>query len=154
MPFIQNCAESDITSGHHLDPGGNALLISIVDPDCDHPTAKSKFKERHNFKFLDIEKNDYAFDENMRCSQSQANELVQLLQRAFLNDMNVIVHCFAGICRSGAVCELGVIMGFTDVGRFRSPNLLVKHQMMNALGMLYNENENPNIDDWRTFRNE
>ena len=67
--------------------------------------------------------------------------------------MNVVVHCYAGICRSGAVCEVGVMMGFNDTERFRSPNLLVKHRMMKALGWTYDENEKPNIDDWRTFTN-
>jgi hypothetical protein len=66
--------------------------------------------------------------------------------------MNVVVHCFAGICRSGAVCEGGVMMGFNDTERYRSPNLLVKHRMMKVLGWTYNENEKPNIDDWRNFK--
>jgi len=76
------------------------------------------------------------------------------LQHAKDNRMNVVVHCFAGICRSGAVCEVGVMMGFEDTGRFRSPNLLVKHRMMRALGWTYDEDEKPNVDDWRTFRND
>jgi predicted protein tyrosine phosphatase len=55
--------------------------------------------------------------------------------------MDVIVHCFAGICRSGAVCELGVMMGFQDTERFRQPNLLVKNRMMKALGWTYDGEE-------------
>jgi hypothetical protein len=101
---------------------------------------------------LDVEKNDHVLEESMKCSQEQADELVRLLQHALENKMNVVVHCFAGICRSGAVCELGVMMGFEDTGRFRSPNLLVKHRMMKALGWTYSEDEKPNVDDWRTFR--
>ena len=128
------------------------MLISIVDPASWRPTAKHEFKERHDFEFLDIEKNDFALDEAMRCSQEQANELVRLLQYALANRMNVVVHCFAGICRSGAVCEVGVMMGFEDTDRFRSPNLLVKHRMMQALGWTYDADEKPKIDDWRTFK--
>jgi Tat protein secretion system quality control protein TatD with DNase activity len=90
----------------------------------------------------------------MKCSQAQADELVRLLRHALDNQMNVVVHCFAGICRSGAVCEVGVMMGFQDTGRFRSPNLLVKHQMMKALGWTYDENEKPDLEDWRKFRND
>jgi predicted protein tyrosine phosphatase len=85
--------------------------------------------------FLDIEEKEFALDEAMRCSQEQANELVRLLQHALDNRMNVVVHCYAGICRSGAVCEVGVMMGFEDTGRFRSPNLLVKHRMMKVIGL-------------------
>ena len=57
--------------------------------------------------------------------------------------MNVLVHCHAGICRSGAVVEVGEIMGFTPTDRFRAPNLLVKHRMMKALGLTYDSEEKP-----------
>ena len=68
--------------------------------------------------------------------------------------MNVVVHCVAGVCRSGAVCEIGVMMGFRDTEVFRSPNLLVKHKMMKVLGWLYDEQEPhtingaPVAEDW------
>ena len=45
-------------------------------------------------------------------------------------------------------------MGFDDTERFRSPNLLVKHRMMKALGWTYNEEEKHTIngvplpEDW------
>jgi hypothetical protein len=55
--------------------------------------------------------------------------------------MDVVVHCHAGVCRSGAVCEVGVMMGFQDTYVFRAPNLLVKHGMMRTLGMLYSDDE-------------
>jgi hypothetical protein len=64
-----------------------------------------------------------------------------LLQHALANRMNIVVHCVAGVCRSGAVCELGVMLGFTDCEGFRSPNLLVKHRKMRALGWTYDDNE-------------
>ena len=44
-------------------------------------------------------------------------------------------------------------MNKTQVYLF-APNLLVKHRMMSALGRTYDENEKPNIDDWRTFKND
>ena len=141
MPWIQNVALSDIRKGHHFDAGINSMLIQIVDPPGDFPTPFHQFKEVHQFQFLDIEEKDFALDEAMRCSQTQANELVRLLQHALENRMNVVVHCHAGVCRSGAVCEVGVMLGFADTEVFRSPNLLVKHKMMKALGLTYDENE-------------
>jgi len=90
---------------------------------------------------LDIEEKDECLDESMRCSQEKANELVRLLQHALEHRMNVIVHCHAGVCRSGAVCEVGVMLGFDDTEVFRSPNLLVKHRMMKHLGWTYDPNE-------------
>ena len=151
-PWIQNVALSDIPKGHHIDAGINSMLIQICDPPGDFPTPKHQFKEVHQFQFLDVEEKDEVLEEAMKCSQAQADELVRLLQHAFENRMNVVVHCYAGVCRSGAVCEVGVMMGFNDTERFRSPNLLVKHRMMKVLGWTYDENEQPNIDDWRTFR--
>jgi predicted protein tyrosine phosphatase len=130
------------------------MLISIVDPAGWRPEAKHNFKERHNFEFLDVEEKDEVLEETMKCSHEDAARLVALLQHALDNRMNVVVHCYAGVCRSGAVCEVGVMMGFNDTEGFRSPNLLVKHRMMKALGWTYDENEKPNIDNWRTFRNE
>jgi len=141
MPWIQNVGISDIKRGLHFDPGVNAMLIQIVDPPGDFPTPLYKFKETHQFQFLDVEERDQVDDEEMRCSQEQANELVRLLEHALANHMNVIVHCHAGVCRSGAVCEVGVMLGFNDTEVFRSPNLLVKHRMMRKLGWTYDENE-------------
>ena len=152
MPWIENVAAADIPTGFHHAAGSNAMLISIADPGGWRPEARHEFKERHNFEFLDIEKDDFVLDEAMRCSEAQAAELVGLLQHALANRMNVVVHCTAGVCRSGAVTEVGVMLGFDDTERFRSPNLLVKHRMMKALGWTYDENEKPNTDDWRTFR--
>lgn len=146
MPWIQNVAMSDIKNGFHIDPGINAMLIQIVDPPGDFPTPKYQFRETHQFQFLDVEEKDEVLDEAMRCSQEQANELVRLLQHAMEQRMNVIVHCHAGVCRSGAVCEVGVMLGFDDTEAFRAPNLLVKHRMMKALGWTYDENEEPTIN--------
>lgn len=141
MPWIQNISLGDVRKGFHFDPGVNSMLIQICDPPGDFPIPKFQFKEVHQFQFLDVEKNDFVLDEAMRCSQEQANELVRLLQHALANRMNVIVHCHAGVCRSGAVCEVGVMLGFDDTEVFRSPNLLVKHRMMKALDWTYDENE-------------
>lgn len=137
MPWIQNISRESAKNGFHFEPGVNAMLIQIVDPPGDFPIPKYKFKEVHQFQFLDVEEDDDVDDEEVRCSQEQAAELVRLLQHAFENHMNVVVHCVAGICRSGAVCEVGVMLGFDDTEVFRSPNLLVKHRMMKALGWTY-----------------
>lgn len=146
MPWIQNVAMSDIKKGFHINPSENAMLIQICDPPGDFPVPKYTFKEVHQFQFLDVEKDDFVLEEAMRCSQEQADELVRLLQHALANRMNVIVHCHAGVCRSGAVCEVGVMLGFDDTEVFRAPNLLVKHRMMKALGWTYDENEQPTIN--------
>ena len=142
--WIENVAWDDVKNGWHSDMGPNAMLIQIMDPPGNFPTPKHTFKEIHQFDFLDIEDRDVKMDPNMAdfaISDEQAAEIAHLLQHALDNHMNVLVHCFAGICRSGAVCEVGVMMGFLDTEAFRSPNLLVKHKMMKVLGWTYDENE-------------
>jgi rhodanese-related sulfurtransferase len=143
MPWIENIARDDVNKGFHHNAGQNSMLIQISDPASGFPTPKNQFKEIHQFEFLDVEEKDEVLDEAMKCSQEQANELVRLLKHALETRMNVVVHCYAGICRSGAVADVGVAMGFSDCERFRAPNLLVKHRMMKALGWTYDSDEKP-----------
>ena len=137
MPWIQNVSLSDIKKGFHIDPGPNNTLIQIVDCGMEFPEPKYKFNSVHQFEFMDLEENDKCIEPEMKITDHQATSLVILLKQALLNRSNVIIHCVAGVCRSGAVCEVGVIMGFDDTESFRSPNLLVKHKMMKYLGMSY-----------------
>ncbi len=140
MPWIENVSLGDIPKAKHHNAGENSMLIQIVDPDMTFPAPMHQFKETHQFKFLDLEGPD-AYGHEFKVTDEQAESLVQLLQHALANRMNVVVHCVAGVCRSGAVCEVGVMMGFDDCEAFRSPNLLVKHKMMKHLGWTYNEQE-------------
>lgn len=139
-PWIANFSLKDVASGFNFDPGINSMLIQIVDPCMEFPTPKHQFKDVHQFEFLDLEEKDGWGDE-FKITDSQAGALVNLLQYALDNEMNVVVHCVAGVCRSGAVCEVGVMMGFRDRNQFRSPNLMVKHKMMKYLGWTYDTNE-------------
>lgn len=136
--FIENVAASDVTTGFHYDAGPNAMLISITDPAGWKPTPKQKFKEVHEFEFLDAEDED-GFPDECKIQDEQAEQIIALLKHALENHMNVVVHCFAGICRSGAVVEVASIMGFTPTDRYRQPNLRVKHKLMKVLGLTYDE---------------
>ena len=134
--WIENVSMSDIHVGHHSDLGDNVMLIRIQDPATEFKPTKYPFKEVYCFEFLDAEDED-RFPDECKISDSQANELVMLLSHAMENSMNVLVHCHAGICRSGAVTEVGTMMGFTATDRFRQPNLRVKTKMMRVLGLTY-----------------
>ena len=149
--WIQNVALADIPKKHHVAVGENSMLIQIVDPAMEFPKPAHQFKEVHQFEFLDLEVND-PWGEEFKVTDAQAAELVRLLQHALDNRMDVIVHCVAGVCRSGAVCEVGVMMGFDDTEAYRSPNLLVKHKMMKHLGWTYDADEKPNFDDWQNYK--
>jgi predicted protein tyrosine phosphatase len=129
-----------------MDPGPNAMLIQIMDPAEEFPVPLPiyKFKETHQFEFLDAEDKD-GFPDECKISDEQAQELVRLLEFALEKQMNVVVHCHAGICRSGAVVEVATMMGFTAGERYRQPNLRVKHRMMKALGLTYDSTEKPSF---------
>lgn len=152
MPWIENVAAADVPMRFHHEAGPNAMLIQIMDP-CPSwwPTPAHEFREVHKFEFMDVERDDKWPDE-AKITPAQAEEIVRLLKHALDNRMNVVVHCMAGLCRSGAVTEVGVMMGFDDTGRFRSPNLMVKHSLMRALGWAYDENEKPDLESWRTMK--
>lgn len=142
MPFIQNIALYDLTIDYFKNPGDNAVLIQILDNDMENwPVSKHQFKEIHRFKFLDVEEHQLVNENFTKISDEQANDIANILTKALDRDMNVIVHCHAGVCRSGAVCEVGVMMGFEDTHRFRSPNLFVKKKILKALGMYPYEDE-------------
>lgn len=139
--WIQNVALRDIPRGDYRGDGRNTVLIQIVDPAMTFPTPKHRFDAIHQFEFLDLEDRDTAMEECWKITDEQAEHLVAILQEAMAQGKNVVVHCHAGVCRSGAVAEVGVMMGFDDTGAFRSPNLRVKHKMMRVLGWAYDANE-------------
>lgn len=138
--FIENVSKSDVFNGHHFDAGPNAMLIRIQDPATEFGKIKYPFKEVYEFEFLDVEDED-GFPDEAKISDEQALEIVNLLLRAKEERMHVVVHCHAGICRSGAVVEVATMMGFTPTDRFRQPNLRVKHKMMKVLGLTYDSDE-------------
>lgn len=149
MPWIENIPLENVAEGRHHDCGANSMLIQISDHDMAFPTPRHAFKEVHQFSFLDIEEDGMTNTgdgktidmSEFAITDQQAVELVRLLKHAWENRMNVVVHCHAGVCRSGAVAEVGVMMGFADCERFRIPNLLVKHKMMRELGWTYDSEE-------------
>ena len=132
--WIENCAASDVSTGYHYACGENAMLISITDPAGWKPKKYHTFKEVHEFEFLDAEDED-DFPDEAKISDEQAEQIVALLKHALDNHMNVVVHCYAGVCRSGAVVEVATKMGFTATDRFRDPNKRVLNKMMNVLGI-------------------
>lgn len=147
--WIQNVSKYDIVAGDFKDPGPNSMLIQILDPGEEFPGPPSIFSEVHRFEFLDVEGSGYTNlgdgeltdVSEFLITPQQGKEIAQLLLKARSKKMNVVVHCHAGIFRSGAVAEVGVMMGFDDVGAFRCPNRLVKHTIMKAMNMQYDPKE-------------
>lgn len=134
-PWIENIGFKEVQTGFHHDAGFNSMLIQIVDPGTEVPTPKFAFKEVRQFFFLDVENSDTLLHA-AAITNEDAKGIAEALQHAWNNHMNVVVHCHMGVCRSGAVAEVGTMMGFRDVGNFRAPNLMVKKKVMEQLGMI------------------
>jgi len=142
MPFIENCAAADIPLGDHTNPGPRSVLIQITDPASWVPQPRHQFAKTYHFEFLDLEAKDFALEPKMKISPAQAAAIAEILRDALASDMNVIVHCFAGVNRSGAVAQAGIALGFANVKTdFRYTNVLVKNSILAALGLPYDPNE-------------
>jgi predicted protein tyrosine phosphatase len=130
--WIQNVSMHAAMNALHYDPGPNSVLIQVVDPDVKMPAAKYPFASTWGFKFLDIEEDEHPWSIQI----PQAKAIAAILRDAAEKRSNVIVHCHAGVCRSGAIVEAAIAgLGFEDTEAFRAPNMLVKRRMMTALGV-------------------
>lgn len=140
-PFIQNVSRKDIELGNHAPTSAeNTVLIQISDPPRESPTPSAKFKHVYEFWFDDIEEETGPHGE-LGIQDDQAMEIANIIRNAYDNGYDIIVHCHAGLCRSGAVAQAAEAYGFGSGGREQVPNLRVKHKVMAALGLSYNEEE-------------
>ena len=136
-PWIENISLDDVRKGYHYDPGFNSMLIQIVDPGVEFPKPKVDFRKTYQFYFLDVEDNEpdgCLYDAAI--TNADAKGIAEALKEAWKESMNVVVHCHMGVSRSGAVAEVGVMMGFRDTEKFRIPNLMVKHKLMYYLDLV------------------
>lgn len=136
-PWIENISLDDVRKGYHYDPGFNSMLIQIVDPGVEFPKPKYQFRKVYQFYFLDVEDNEpdgCLYDAAI--TNADAQGIAEALREAWNEHMNVVVHCHMGVARSGAVAEVGTMLGFRDTEKFRIPNLMVKHKLMHYLGLV------------------
>lgn len=136
-PWIENISLDDVRKGYHYDPGFNSMLIQIVDPGTEFPKPKYQFRRVRQFYFLDVEDNEpdgCLYDAAI--TNEDAKGIAEALREAWNEHMNVVVHCHMGVSRSGAVAEVGTMLGFRDTEKFRVPNLMVKHKLMHYLELV------------------
>lgn len=134
VPWIQHYSEYDIQHGFHEEIGANTSLIRIKDTDQKEflPVAREEdFVSIYEFTFDDVEDEKYG----TVISDEQAFEIAKILRTSYALRENVIVHCYAGLCRSSAVAVCGEMIGFTLEDKQRIPNTLVKTKVMKALGI-------------------
>lgn len=138
MQWIENVSKDHANRGIHYDTCGKGVLISITDPCSSEVQPVHKFQEIHRFEFLDTEDPEDEFG----ITDEQAASIASILRAAYESGQNVVVNCHAGISRSSAVVECGLVIGFSEICKPRLPNLLVKQKIFSALGMNYD----PTVD--------
>lgn len=140
MPTIQHYSKDDIKKGNYVVPDTkNAVLIQILDEDeGQFPLPQEEFKHIHRFIFEDTENscNPNAL------TNDDAKKIAKILMNSFRNDWDVVVHCYAGVCRSSAVAIAGEKIGFTLEKKSRFPNELVMSKLFKELGV---EDDSKNI---------
>lgn len=138
MPKIVNLSMSDVVQGRFPDwCDQNTILVQIQD--VDHaPTARfANVKKRGRFvrvvqmRFDDVD--NYTVKYYTPISDDQAKQLADIIKLAKDANLNIAVHCHAGLCRSGAVVEAAVRYGFDDPKKDRFPNKLVLQKLTQLL---------------------
>jgi len=139
MLFIENVPAIAIDRGTHRISAKSAILIQITEPDGMFPVPMKDFQRVFQFRIWDVVEpiTDSLGRVLEPISDEDAQNLVLALQYAQENNLNVVVHCAAGICRSGAVTEIGTMLGFQSIHDNRLPNQAIKYGMMKALGLTY-----------------
>lgn len=114
----------------------NTILIQFADPDKVFPRVPRDFTEIHQFKCWDVTDSDPKWDQlkDGAFSADQAKQLAQILVNAWEQKQNVLVHCVAGLCRSGAVVEILVsVFKYTAMHSNRHPNYMVRRMIVDEL---------------------
>lgn len=134
--WIANFSLNDVKNGNHIVPNNDSILIQICDNKKSFPKSPYEKAFVKIFKFCFLDTN---FSGNPKSiSDSQAENIAKALIFAKTNNLNVIVHCHAGICRSGAVAEVGTLIGFDILKNHkqpRIPNTLVFKKVRLALNI-------------------
>lgn len=127
MPFVENVSRDAIVMGiHSVFDYEKDLLIQITDPDSQFPVPLKKFKNVVQHTFWDSEEEDGP-------THDQAISLATQILMAWRNNQNILVHCQAGLCRSGAVAEAAIMLGFKEVHTRRWPNRRLGAQLTQIL---------------------
>lgn len=137
MAFIQNVCFWAIEDGQHATPGEGAILIQLWGQLGDFPKPKyTGFSEVYQFRMEDI-----VLDEEWGPRPEQGITIANILSRALRENKDIIVHCHAGISRSGAVAEAAVALGFESKIKYAMPNWRLKKYIMDSLGLPYNPHD-------------
>lgn len=109
----------------------DCILIRLHNPDYEFPEGESEFLREVFFH----EVYELGIDDSYIIPEETIEKLAKLISDAKEREQNIVVHCHAGISRSGAVVEVATMMGYKDIGRHRNPNRVIKEKLRKALGI-------------------
>ena len=115
----------------------SCILIRLKNPGYSYPEGETEILLEYYFeevRVIEIEDSDNIDDNSV-------SEIASILCSAKEKNQNIIVHCHAGISRSGAVVEVATMMGYEDIGRHRNPNRVLKEKLRKVLGIKYSFEE-------------
>lgn len=153
-PWILNAGEG---WAEKYEPEPNTVIVSITEPV--HPGNQLKRQEPARLKpgYVDILRMEFHDMDPGRMeipkgyvifTQQQSSQLARFLRKH--RGKNIVVHCAAGVSRSGAVVEaaLEAFPEYEDKGWQRHPNTHIKNMLKRSLGLVpigYEEEENGQV---------
>lgn len=119
-------------------PPPNSSLISILNPNGFIPKYPSEYAGILAVCFHDINEPQEGFTE---ISDADAETIARFINIVKKSNNNLYVHCSAGICRSGAIVEVLLKLGWeidkNCPSNERRPNMLVYNKVRKACGLLH-----------------
>jgi predicted protein tyrosine phosphatase len=140
MPWVANVGEGAAEQWAETE---NTVCISISEPDRKVKLPKFMDVIREQFQDYDKTARDgktpRKFPESaVFMSPTQAARIARFARKHRDEGRNILVHCAAGISRSGAIAEslLQAFPEYEDRGWLRHPNNHVRCLMKRALGLI------------------
>jgi predicted protein tyrosine phosphatase len=130
MPKIVHVSRKAFEQGEYAD---YPIAIRIADSLSQLADVNNQQQQSYAFAFLDVEEDQVGV-----ISQTDAGLIAHVLLTAKANNENVVVHCEAGVSRSGAVAQFAIdALGFEDEvapateegDAWRVPNKLVMSRL-------------------------
>lgn len=117
IPWIRNVSKKELNT---IDSGD--ILIQIENPGEQFAVASRLYSQIIQLQFFGGKNNP---KKDLDITDYQAKIIADILKLSLAEKKNVVVQCVSGLARSGAVAQVGIDMGFLDVGSERNPSKLV-----------------------------
>lgn len=133
QPWIANIGEG---AAEQWTPDGNTVCISITEPG--RKARLPKFVDLIRETFQDFDGVKPSHEGAVLFTPNQAARIARFARKHRDQGRNILVHCAAGVSRSGAVADalLCAFQEYEDRGWPRHPNGLVRSLLKRALGLV------------------